>query len=68
MDERCLPPTHAMVRKMSDILLHERNGGYVSERWITRFIKQHHELNPSILASMVINAQNVRIVRSSTAL
>jgi hypothetical protein len=44
MDERGLPPTHAMVRKMADILLHERNGESVSERWITRFIKRHDEL------------------------
>jgi hypothetical protein len=44
MDERGLPPTHGMVRKMADILLHERNGESVSERWITRFIKRHDEL------------------------
>jgi hypothetical protein len=29
---------------MADILLHERNGESVSERWITRFIKRHDEL------------------------
>jgi hypothetical protein len=44
MDERGLPPTHAAVRKMADLLLHERKGEAVSERWITRFIKRHDEL------------------------
>jgi hypothetical protein len=29
---------------MADLLLHERKGEAVSERWITRFIKQHDEL------------------------
>jgi hypothetical protein len=43
MDERGLPPTHAAVRKMAHLLLHERKGEAVSERWITRFIKRHDE-------------------------
>jgi hypothetical protein len=44
MDKRGLPLTHAVVRKMADLLLHERKGEAVSERWITRFIKWHDEL------------------------
>jgi acyl-CoA thioesterase len=39
IDERGLPPTHAAVRKMADLLLYKRKGEAVSERWITRFIK-----------------------------
>jgi hypothetical protein len=44
MDERGLPPTHAIVRKMANLLLHEREGEPVSERWITRFIKRHDDI------------------------
>jgi hypothetical protein len=32
MDERGLPPIHAIVRKMANLLLHEREGEPVSER------------------------------------
>ena len=44
MDERGLPPTHATVRKMAYLLLHEREGEAVSERWITIFIKRHDDI------------------------
>jgi hypothetical protein len=44
IDERGLPPTHAIVRKMANLLLHEREGEAVSERWITRFIKRHDDI------------------------
>jgi hypothetical protein len=48
MDQRGLPPTHATVRKMANLLLSNRKGldsvDLVSERWVTRFIHRHDEL------------------------
>jgi hypothetical protein len=45
MDQRGLPPTHATVRRMADILLADRKADLkVSERWVGRFIERHDEL------------------------
>jgi hypothetical protein len=47
MDQRGLPPSHATVRRMANLLLSDRkaeSASKVSDRWVTRFIKRHNEL------------------------
>jgi hypothetical protein len=47
MDQRGLPPSHATVRRMANLLLSDRkaeSASKVSDRWVTRFIKRHDEL------------------------
>jgi hypothetical protein len=48
MDQRGLPPSHAIARKMANLLLSDRKGldlaDSVSDRWVTRFIQRHDEL------------------------
>jgi hypothetical protein len=69
MDERGLPPTHAAVRKMAGLLLYERKGEVVSERWITDGLLD--SLNDMILyqntlTNMITSVQNAKIQKSST--
>jgi hypothetical protein len=45
MDERGLPPTHDMVRKMANLLLsHQQETETVSLNWVSHFIKRHDEI------------------------
>ncbi|KAF7139767.1 hypothetical protein CNMCM5793_008095 [Aspergillus hiratsukae] len=45
MDERGLPPTHATVRKMADLLLsHQKPGTSTGKNWVSNFIKRHDDL------------------------
>lgn len=45
MDKRGLPPTHATVCRMANLLLSDRKASdSVSDRWVSRFIERHGEL------------------------
>jgi hypothetical protein len=47
MDDRGLPPTQDIVRKMADLLLSERKSGpstSIGKNWVSNFIKRHDDL------------------------
>jgi hypothetical protein len=45
MDERGLPPTHATVRKMADLLVsHQKPSTSTGKNWVSNFIKRHDDL------------------------
>jgi hypothetical protein len=45
MDERSLPPTHATVRKMADLLVsHQKPSTSTGKNWVSNFIKRHDDL------------------------
>jgi hypothetical protein len=44
LDARAFPPRLGGVEDMANILLHERNAGYVGKRWALNFVKRQPQL------------------------